>query len=236
MQPGLYVVATPIGNLGDISLRALETLKQAALIMAEDTRHTRKLLARYDLHVPMLSCHRFNEASRVDQVVDKIRTESAAVALVSNAGMPGLSDPGNRLIRACRSAGVRVEVIPGPSAVSAAAALSGLCEEGFIFIGFLPHKPNARRGALARWATVELPLILFESPYRVDRLLGELEETLGARELFIGRELTKQHEETLWGTVPELRAKLTGRPHKGEWVLVVAPPERRPAAGKIDTP
>lgn len=222
MDAGLYIVGTPIGNLQDITLRALEVLKSAAVILAEDTRETRKLLERHGLHVPMLSYHKFNEAARVDEILDRIRG-GAAVALVSDSGMPAVSDPGARIVAACRVAGLPVFVIPGPSAVTAAAALAGLPSAGFVFGGFLPHKSGARRRRLAELGHGSLPLILFESPYRLLKLMDEIEAELGPRRLFVGRELTKKFEEGLNGTPAEIRAAFAKRSVKGELVVVIAP-------------
>lgn len=230
MQPGLYIVGTPIGHLQDLTLRALETLREASLILAEDTRQTRKLLERHGLHTPMLSYHKFNEAARVEEVLARLR-EGAALALVTDSGMPAVSDPGARIVDACRQAGLPLYVVPGPSAVTAAVALCGFATGGFIFDGFLPHKPGPRRRRLQELGQGDLPLVLFESPYRLLKLLGEIEATLGARRVFVGRELTKHFEEHLAGTPAELAQAFSGRAVKGELVVVIAPAGRvRPAA------
>lgn len=222
MDAGLYIVGTPIGNLQDITLRALDTLKGVALILAEDTRETRKLLERHGLHVPMVSYHKFNEAARVEEILDRIRS-GAAVALVSDSGMPAVSDPGARIVAACRAAGLPVWVIPGPSAVTSAAALCGLPSAGFVFGGFLPHKSGARRRRLAELGRGSLPLILFESPYRLLKLMDEIEAELGPRRVFVGRELTKKFEESLSGTPADIRAAFSKRAVKGELAVVIAP-------------
>lgn len=222
MNPGLYIVGTPIGNLGDITLRAIETLKSANLIVAEDTRHTRHLLDRYEIGTPTISCHKFNEASRVDLVLGKIR-DGQAVAMVTDAGMPAVSDPGSRVVAACHDAGVAVTVIPGPSSVTAAVALSGFGGAGFFFEGFLSHKSAARERRLAELADCEAPVVLFESPYRLLKLLGEIEKILGARPVFVAREMTKHFEEHLRGPAAEIAAKFGGRTVKGELVVVIAP-------------
>lgn len=222
MDPGLYLVGTPIGNLADLSLRALETLKSVAVILAEDTRHTRHLLERYEIRTPVQSCHRFNEAARLDFVLGRIRA-GEAVALVTDAGMPAVSDPGARVVAGCRRAGARVTVVPGPSAVTAAVALSGMWQTRFAFEGFLPHKPGARRRRLAELAGMTCPVVIFESPFRLVRLLGEIQDVLGTRAVFVGRELTKHFEECLTGTPAEVLAVLAGRTVKGECVVVVAP-------------
>lgn len=221
LPPGLYIVGTPIGNLGDITLRAIETLKSAHLIVAEDTRHTRHLLDRYEIRTPTISCHKFNEASRVELVLGKIR-EGQAVALVTDAGMPAVSDPGSRVVAACHDAGVPVIVIPGPSSVTAAVALSGFGGAGFFFEGFLSHKSAARARRLAELADCEAPVVLFESPYRLLKLLGEIEKMLGARPVFVAREMTKHFEEHLRGPASEIAARFGNRTVKGEIVVVIA--------------
>ncbi|MBN1268450.1 MAG: 16S rRNA (cytidine(1402)-2'-O)-methyltransferase [Kiritimatiellae bacterium] len=225
MQGGLYIVGTPIGNLGDITFRAVETLKAADVILAEDTRHTRKLLARYDIHVPLVSCHRFNEAARVERALEAIRA-GKALALVTDSGMPGISDPGSRVVAACRAAGFPVTAVPGPTAVATAVALSGMGGRGYLFEGFLPHKSGARRRRLGELAAEEHPVVLFESPYRLLKLLTEIEEVMGPRRVFVGRELTKQFEECLEGAPADVRAAFAGRTVKGEQVVVIAPAER----------
>lgn len=222
MESGLYVVGTPIGHMQDITLRALETLRAATLILAEDTRETRKLLDRHGISTPMLSYHKFNEAARVDEVLERLRS-GAVIALVTDAGMPGVSDPGARVVTACRAAGLPVRVVPGASAVTAAVALAGFAGGGFVFGGFLPVKPGARRRRLAELAQTNLPLALFESPYRLLKLMDEIEAELGVRRLFVGRELTKKFEEGLSGTPAEIRAAFAKRAVKGELVVVIAP-------------
>ncbi|HMP75242.1 MAG TPA: 16S rRNA (cytidine(1402)-2'-O)-methyltransferase [Kiritimatiellia bacterium] len=224
MTPGLYIVGTPIGHLQDISLRALETLRDAALILAEDTRQTRKLLERHGLRTPMLSYHKFNEASRAEEIIARLRA-GEAIALVSDSGMPAVSDPGARLVAACRDAGLPVTTVPGPSAVTAAIALAGMPARGFVFVGFLPHKSGARRRELEEFGRHTLPVVLFESPYRLLKLLDEIESVLGPRRLFVGRELTKHFEECRHGTPAEIRAAYAGRTVKGECVVILAPAE-----------
>ena len=225
MKPGLYVVATPIGNMGDITFRAVEALKEAALIVAEDTRHTRKLLERYDVHTPTMSCHKFNEASRVESILDRIRAGSA-VALVTDSGMPAVSDPGARVVAACHREGLYVSVLPGASAVTSAVALSGFGGAGFRFEGFLSHKSAARRKRLAELANEDAPVVLFESPYRLVKLMEEIRDVLGGRMLFVGRELTKQFEESLTGTAEDVLGRFEGRAVKGELVVVISPAGR----------
>jgi 16S rRNA (cytidine1402-2'-O)-methyltransferase len=234
MDPGLYIVGTPIGNLADITLRAIETLKGAALIVAEDTRHTRILLDRYEITTPLISCHKFNEASRVDLVANRIRG-GAAVALVTDAGMPAVSDPGSRVVAACRREGLPVTVVPGPSSVSAAIALCGFTGRGFVFDGFLAHKTAARRKRLAKLAAADAPVVLFESPYRLLKLMEEIRDVLGERTVYIGRELTKKFEESRTGTPSEIIAAFAGRTVKGEIVVVIAPGDGAPEAPVVDT-
>ena len=225
MEPGLYLVGTPIGNLGDITFRAVETLKAVQLIIAEDTRQTCKLLARYEIRTPLISCHKFNEAARVDFVLHRIR-EGQAVALVTDAGMPAVSDPGARMVAAMRAAGQRVTVIPGPCSVTSALALSGFGGSGFLFEGFLTRGVNARKQRLRELAICDRPAVLFESPYRLLKLLGEMDAVFHDRPIFIGRELTKHFEEGLLGTPQELVARFQGRAVKGELVIVIPPPTR----------
>jgi len=218
--PGLYVVGTPIGNLKDITLRALETLRAAHVILAEDTRITSRLLARYEIRKPMISHHKFNEKSRIDEIA--LRIESGeVVAMVTDSGMPGVSDPGAKLVRACRERGLFVSAIPGPSALATAIALCGIESNGFVFGGFLPHKSGARRRTLAKLAQAGLPVVLYESPYRLLKLMTEIQEVLGAPEVFVGRELTKKFEENRLGTPAEITAAYEKRTVKGELVVVV---------------
>lgn len=220
MEPGLHIVGTPIGNLQDITLRALETLRDADLILAEDTRITRRLLERHGLATPMLSYHKFNEAARVDEILSRLR-EGRRIALVTDAGMPGVSDPGARIVTACREHGLPVFVIPGPSAVTAAVALSGLASGGFVFAGFLPHKSGQRKRRLAALGAGDLPVVLYESPYRLLKLMDEIEAVLGARTVFVARELTKKFEEGLRGTPAQVRDAYAKRAVKGELVVVI---------------
>ncbi len=232
MNPGLYLVGTPIGNLEDITLRALATLKSVQVILAEDTRHTRRLLDRHGIATPLVSCHKFNEAARLESVLARIQA-GEAVALVTDSGMPCVSDPGARVVAGCRRAGLPVTVVPGPSAVTAAAALCGWVESAFCFEGFLSHKSAARKRRLAELAGCAVPVILFESPYRLFKLLDEIEEVLGPRPVFVGRELTKHFEECRAGTPAEILQAYAGRSVKGELTVVIAPAgrERKPAEG-----
>lgn len=214
MDAALYIVGTPIGNLGDISARALETLKEADLIVAEDTRHTRRLTDRYEISTRMISCHKFNEAQRSEQIIERIEN-GEAVAMVTDSGMPCISDPGSRVILLCREAGIPITSVPGPAAVTTAVALSGFGEHGFIFAGFLPHKSGGRKRDLVKWIDADLPVVLYESPYRLIKLMNEIEEHLGAdRIVFVAREMTKMFEELSCGTPAEIRAKYEGATSK----------------------
>jgi 16S rRNA (cytidine1402-2'-O)-methyltransferase len=225
----LYLVATPIGNLEDITLRALRTLKECDLVAAEDTRRTGQLLKHFDISKPLLSYFQFNEARRSEQILERLR-QGQKVALVTDAGSPGISDPGERVVKAAIAAGFRVEPVPGPSAVIAALTASGLPTDEFHFIGFLPHKPGQRRKALEALKGVAGTLVFYESPYRIERLLGELEAAFGGPQVVLARELTKKFEEFLRGTPSELAARLKGRAAKGEFVVMVGPRPFTPAS------
>ena len=226
LPPGLYLVGTPIGNLEDITLRALRILRTATHILAEDTRHTRLLLDRHGISTPLISCHKFNERAREEEILRRIRA-GEALALVTDAGMPGISDPGARAADAVRAAGLPVTVIPGPCALSAAVALCGATESrGFLFAGFLDHKTAARRRRLQELAAFPEPVVFYESTHRILKLLDEVEEELGpARRLFIARELTKKFEETIAGTPAALRTHYQTHSLKGEFVVILLPAE-----------
>lgn len=241
MKPGLYIVGTPIGNLEDICARALETLRQANVILAEDTRHTRILLDRYQIRGALISCHQFNEASRGPLAIERIQA-GQTVALVTNAGMPGISDPGARIVAACRKADLPVTVVPGPSSVTAAVALCGFITGGFHCEGFLPRKPGARLKKMEQLRDETVPVVILESPYRCLKVLAELNDLAPERDMFLARELTKLHEEFFWGTVAEIHRKLTERltanatrAVRGEIVMVLAPANRRTGATPTDT-
>lgn len=223
MSPGtLLVVATPIGNLDDLSPRAREALAQADLVACEDTRHTGRLLAHLGLRKPLLSLHEHNERARLPRLLAELE-EGKTVALVSDAGTPLLSDPGFVLIREAAAQGVRVEPLPGPSAVLAALVVSGLPPYPFTFAGFPPPKAGKRRTFYARWAGLGHTLVLFESPHRLLASLEDALAELGDRPAAVGRELTKLHEEVLRGRLSEILADLSARPAlKGEFVLVLA--------------
>jgi 16S rRNA (cytidine1402-2'-O)-methyltransferase len=223
LTPGtLYLVATPIGNLEDITLRALRTLKECDVIAAEDTRRTGQLLKHFNISKPMLSYFQFNEARRSQEILGRLG-RGEKVALVTDAGTPGISDPGERVVRAARAAGLRVESVPGPCALVAALTASGLPTDEFHFVGFLPHKSGQRRRQLEGLRAVAGTLVLYESPYRVERLLGELRDVFGERQVVLARELTKKFEEYVAGTPSELLEGPKKVHCKGEFVVLVGP-------------
>lgn len=223
MNGRLVLVATPIGHLGDMTIRALETLREADAIYAEDTRHTLKLLRHYDIRVPLFSCHEHNERSRAEEVVERVRS-GETVALVSDAGTPAVSDPGQRIVEAVAGAGLPVTICPGPSAVLAALALSGFRPVPFAFLGFPPRKAAERRALLRDWLPRGATLVLFESPLRLAALLRDIAEVFGGgHAVAVARELTKIHEEIMRGTAAELHARCQAEPVRGECTVVVAP-------------
>ncbi|MBI2946754.1 MAG: 16S rRNA (cytidine(1402)-2'-O)-methyltransferase [Verrucomicrobia bacterium] len=216
----LYLVATPIGNLEDITLRALRTLRECDVVAAEDTRRTGQLLRHYEISKPILSYFRFNEAKRSEEIIERLR-RGEKVALVTDAGSPGISDPGERVVRAAMEAGFRVEAVPGPCALVAALTASGLPAEEFHFIGFLPHKSGQRRKTLERLRNLNATLVLYESPHRIEKLLTELNEIFPDRSVVLARELTKKFEEFLRGSPAELLAVSQARSLKGEFVVLI---------------
>jgi 16S rRNA (cytidine1402-2'-O)-methyltransferase len=216
----LFIVGTPIGNMEDITLRALRILREADLVAAEDTRHTGQLLSKYEIHKPLISYHEFNEAKRTAELIEKLK-QGQRIALASDAGMPTLSDPGLRLINAALTAQVAVEVIPGPSAVTTALAGCGLETQPFLFYGFLPHKSGQRRKILTQLTPLPYTLIFFESPYRVQKTLGDMREIFGNRNAVLARELTKKFEQFLRGDLDALLKTLENRTVKGEITLIV---------------
>lgn len=223
----LYVVATPIGNLGDITLRALETLRGCDLILAEDTRLSRRLLDHYQIAAPLLSCHEHNEEERIPELAERI-TRGQKLALISDAGTPAVSDPGFKLARALANMGLKIIPIPGPSAVIAAISAAGLPSNSFAFAGFAPKKNKARREFLTRYATFPGTLVFYESPHRVGDLLVALQEVFGNRPVVVARELTKVYEEFVRGSLTEVAAKLTERDGlKGECVLLLDNTDRK---------
>lgn len=217
----LYLVATPIGNLEDITYRAVRVLQEADLIACEDTRQTRKLLDRYGIHKPTISYHEYNEAERTEDLAARLLA-GAVIALVSDAGTPLVSDPGYRLVRAAIESGIPVQPVPGASAALAALAASGLPTDGFHFGGFLPPKPGQRAKVLEALANEQATLIFYEAPHRILETLEAVEKTLGSRPVVVARELTKIHEEFLRGTAAEIRAQLAQRGVvKGEITLLI---------------
>lgn len=219
----LIVCATPIGNLGDVTLRVLDALRDADIVEAEDTRVTRKLFARFDIHTHLEPYHAKNLDRRTPEVVSRI-AEGRVVALVSDAGTPGVSDPGAHLVDACLDAGLTVEVLPGPSAIITALVASGLPTHAFYFGGFLPRKVGDRRRALEKLAALDATLVFYESPRRVAATLASIAEAYTGRRAAMARELTKIHEEIARGDVADLADALADRELKGEVVLLVGPP------------
>ena len=216
-MPTLYIIATPIGNLEDVTLRALRVLGQVRLIAAEDTRTTRKLLTRYDIHTSVTSFHDANAARKLSGLLAALG--AGDLALVSEAGMPGISDPGYELVTAAVAQGIPVVALPGPSAVTAALALSGLPADQFLFLGFLPRVASARRSLLGALASERRTLVAFEAPHRLRRSLGDILAILGDRRIAVCRELTKLHEEVYRGRVEDARGHFA-QP-RGEFTLVL---------------
>jgi len=228
LPSGLHVVATPIGNLGDLSPRAAETLRNAALILAEDTRVTAKLLAHMGAKVPMIRYDDHSSEGERERIVGRLGGE--AIALVSDAGTPLVSDPGYKLVRAARAAGHAVHTVPGPCAAIAALTLSGLPPDRFLFLGFLPVKAKARSDAIAEIAAVRATLLIYESGPRLGSTLATLLEQLGTRDTAVAREISKLHEECVTGTLTELADRYADAAPKGEIVIVVGPPSDAPEA------
>ena len=216
----LFVVATPIGNLEDITHRAVRILSEVDLIAAEDTRQTKKLLDRYNISTPMTSYHKFNIRSKTSHIIDRIK-EGKKIALVSDSGMPGISDPGYELIRESVNQGIRVIPIPGPSAVITALAVSGLPTDKFVFLGFLQKKAGKRRKALKELVDFDGTIVLYESPFRVVKCLQDIFSVLGDREAVVARELTKIYEELIRGKISDILTVLGQKNIKGEVVILI---------------
>jgi 16S rRNA (cytidine1402-2'-O)-methyltransferase len=235
MPPGgtLYVVATPIGNLEDITLRALKTLRAVQLVAAEDTRRTGHLLRHFEIQVPILSVHEHNERGRVEKIVSRL-AKGESVALVTDAGTPGVSDPGAALVAAIRGAGFRVEPIPGASAVAAAYSASGVSSDGFSFLGFPPIRGKDRKNWFQTLGETvrDRAVVFFEAPHRVSKTLQELSELVD-RPIFAARELTKLHEELVWGSPDELLVKFEAA--HGEFTFVVPPGQAVGAPAEVLT-
>ena len=226
MSGVLYIVATPIGNLGDITYRAVEVLRSVDSIACEDTRQTRKLLEHYGVEKPTLSYHEHNEAERTAELIARL-AGGETIALVSDAGMPLVSDPGYRLVTAAVEAGIEIHPIPGPSAALTALAAAGLPTDAFHFAGVLPPKPGQRRMALEALGGEAATLIFYEAPHRILESLEAIEQTLGPRPVVVARELTKLHEEFLRGTAEEIRSRLAARDSiKGEFTILVGKSDR----------
>ena len=229
---GLHIVATPIGNLGDLSPRAADALKRADRILAEDTRVTAKLLAHIGAKVPMTRYDDHTSAGERERIVASLGDQ--AIALVSDAGTPLISDPGYKLVRAARTAGHAVHTVPGPSALIAALTLAGLPTDRFLFLGFLPAKAKARADAIAEIAGIRTTLVLYESGPRLGDTLAALAEGLGRRDAAVAREITKLHEECVTGSLVDLAARYAAVAPKGEMVIVVGPPSETAEATDAD--
>lgn len=217
----LYIVATPIGNLGDMTVRALETLKQVDLVLSEDTRVTKKLLNHYQITTPTLSCHEHTEKGKLGQIIERLKN-GESMALVTDAGTPGLSDPGNVLVSLALEAGVQVVPIPGVSALATLVSVAGVDMREFVFLGFPPHK-KGRETYFKRVAASEEPVIYYESPHRVIKNLELLESLAPDKKIILGRELTKMFEEVVRGSMADVLAHLQSDAHKtkGEFVIIV---------------
>lgn len=228
LPPGLYIVATPIGNLDDMTSRATDVLRRVDRILAEDKRVSAKLLAHIGAKAPMTAYHDHSDDALRQRILGDLA--SKAIALVSDAGTPLISDPGYKLVRAARKSGHAVHTLPGPSAAIAALTLAGLPTDRFLFLGFLPAKAKARSDAIAEVAAVRATLVLYESGPRLGDSLAALDEGLGEREAAVVREISKLHEETVTGSLAELVRRYADSPPKGEIVIVVGPPPLREAA------
>ncbi|MGI5901450.1 MAG: 16S rRNA (cytidine(1402)-2'-O)-methyltransferase [Desulfitobacteriia bacterium] len=227
----LFVCATPIGNLRDVTLRVLDTLKQVDFIAAEDTRHSRKLLNYYNIKTPLLSYHQHNEKKRAAEIIARIK-KGENCALISDAGMPGISDPGQILINECRQAGIEIDVLPGPNAALTALVLSGMPADSFLFLGFLPGAKGKRQELLEKISTVSATIILYEAPHKLVRTLQDVLEVIGDRQAAVLRELTKVNQTVYKAPVSELLEKFQAFPPKGECCLLLAPYEEEIEPGK----
>ena len=225
----LYLVSTPIGNLEDMTLRAIRILKEVDAIACEDTRHTQKLLNHYGIQKRLVSYHEHNENTRAPELISEMQN-GASIALVTDAGTPIVSDPGHRLVALCAENNIPVIPIPGASAALAALAGSGISAERVLFVGFLPARQGERRRALTELASNSATIVFFEAPHRIANMLSDAAEILGPRPAVLARELTKLHEEFLRGTLADLAKKLNSAPLKGEFTLVIGPPVPEDAA------
>ena len=216
----LYLVATPIGNLEDTSARAIRTLKEVHLVAAEDTRHTGKLLRHFEIKTPVTSYYDHNKGKKLQTVLDALA--AGDVALVSDAGTPGLNDPGYLLVRAALEAGHRISIVPGPSAPTAALVISGLPTDKFLYLGYLPRKSGDRKKSIEEISQMPYTLIFFETPHRMDEALKDLQSILGDRQIAVAGELTKMYEEVFRGTISQAREYFSAHPARGEYTLVIA--------------
>ena len=226
MAGKLYLCATPIGNLGDITERVLECLKNADIIAAEDTRNSMKLMTHFDIHTPLTSYHEFNKYDKADKLVSRL-LEGSNIALITDAGTPAISDPGEVLVKKCQEAGIEVTSLPGPSAAITALTLSGLPTRRFVFEGFLPQDKEERQEIIEELKGEYRTIILYEAPHHLKATLRDLQEAFGERRLAIARELTKKHEEVLRFTVREALSYYENREPRGEFVLVMEGRDRR---------
>lgn len=225
LEPGiLYVCATPIGNLKDITLRVLDTLKKVDLIAAEDTRHTRKLLSHYDIRKPLTSYHEHNEKQRAEELLERLRSGNH-IALVSDAGMPGISDPGQHLIQRCYQEGISVDVLPGANAALTALVLSGIGADRFLFYGFLPASKSERNKVLESLVSQKVTLIFYEAPHRLLTVLQSMKEIIGNRNGAVVRELTKMHQSVHRGSLEKLISEFQEKEPRGECCVLIEPPE-----------
>ncbi|MDK9707397.1 MAG: 16S rRNA (cytidine(1402)-2'-O)-methyltransferase [Desulforhopalus sp.] len=227
----LYIVPTPIGNLEDITLRALRILKEVDVIAAEDTRHTRNLLNHFGIATPLISYYREKEAERSEEILLRLQ-EGKNVALVSDAGTPAISDPGAVVVRRAHDLGLTVVPLPGASALTTALSGSGITSTGFLFLGFLPAKSGQRRKALSAVAACEYPVVFYESPHRIDDFLADALEILGERQAFWARELTKSFEDLQSGTLADLLAKSKEGRNRGEFVVIICPGGKEEVQGQ----
>ena len=227
----LYIIATPIGNLEDISIRALNTLKEVDIIAAEDTRHTKKLLNHFGIHTPLISYYREKEEQRSDEIINRLQ-DGQNVGLVSDAGTPAISDPGAVVVLRAHQNNITVVPLPGASALTSAISSSGLSDSGFLFLGFLPAKKGQRRKALTALIDCEYPIVLYESPRRVMNLLEDALEILGQRHAFWARELTKKFEDLKNDTLEGLLETCQGKTIRGESVIIISPGEREEVTGQ----
>ncbi len=229
----LYVVATPIGNLEDMTYRAVRILQEVALIAAEDTRHSRKLLDHYAIKTSLISYHEHNEEQRAAQLIGKLQA-GESLALISDAGTPCIADPGYRLVSQCRLVGIQVAAVPGPSALIAALSISGLPTDAFRFVGFLPAKAHGRQQMMTQFKDEQQTVAFYEAPHRLQSALQDIVEICGGdRQLAVARELTKRHEELFSGTAAEAVEYYAGKRVKGELVLLLSPAPKRTPEGSV---